>query len=109
MSRQELTHGAAVLIAGRMFHAGSARGYAEQYKEDGAAAERQCIERGHETHWLTPDAAVLCADRGFYEREQAKRAAALRLEIDELVRFEGRTFRLVNAPNRNVRLEAVGV
>jgi len=103
-------HGGALMIVdGRKCSFSSVRSYTlynnSVYGEDRDPAEReaQAAARGHELYWINLESTTICGDRGYYEREAAKWAAAPRLNVGAVVEFEGKYFRIERAPNNNFR------
>lgn len=65
--------------------------------------------RGHELVWINLSSTCISGDPGFYERDNAKWANAVHLEMGEIVEFEGNTYRIDPAHNGNFKLTAVVV
>lgn len=106
-----LRHKDHLVIDGKRCYLGTVTGYAEQYREDPATAYNRAILNGHETHWIGRECSVICADKGYYDRENAKYADAPNLATGDTVRigdfFNVREFQIQRAPNENYRLVPV--
>lgn len=105
--------GALVFINGKKCSFSSVRSYAAYnnlvYGEDRdiEAAVARAVERGHELYWINLHGAVLCGDPGFYDREHAKWAEAPRLNVGDIVEFEGKQFEIKPAFNGNFKPVAI--
>jgi ribosome-associated protein YbcJ (S4-like RNA binding protein) len=55
---------------------------------------KQAVDRGHQTHWLNANAAVI------HDGPKTQRKV-VQLQKDDTVEFEGRRFKLAPASNRN--------
>jgi len=107
-------HGGALMIVnGRKCSFSSVRAYTIYnntiYGENRDPEEQvaRAIERKHDLYWINLHGAVLCGDAGYYERETAKWADAPRLNIGDIVEFEGKQFEIKAAPNNNFRPVAI--
>ena len=102
-------HGSKAIIDGRKVEFGTVAGYAEEYRENPTSAVTRATRNRHETHFIILMPAVLCGDKGYYEREQTIWADAAILNIGAVVvvtdSVHGKqTFRIESAPNHNFRL-----
>jgi hypothetical protein len=107
-------HGGALMIVnGRKCSMASVRSYTEYnnaiYGEncDPEESIANAKARGHDLFWINLQSLVISGDKGYYEREEARWANAPRLNVGDLVEFEGNTFRIAAAPNNNFRPVAV--
>ena len=64
---------------------------------------------GHPLVWINLSATCISSDRGYYERDNAKWANAVQLEIGEIVKFEDNTYRIDPDWNGNFKLTMVNV
>ena len=67
----------------------------------------RAIRNHHELAWANPEATVICADPGFYERERAKRATAHHLSIGDHIRMEDVVYRITPSSKPHVTLVPV--
>jgi hypothetical protein len=120
----KVTHGTKALIAGAtkyetLFIFGSVEGCQTENNVSaekwGRAPYRTVAEalalaqsRGHEIAWVSPEAGVICGDKGYYEGRAAELKAALRLSLGDVVEIENRLYTLAPANNQNVRLIPLG-
>jgi hypothetical protein len=74
-----------------------------------ASAEQRATERHDKLQWINVSATVISADAGFYERQEVRRAAMPRLQVGDIVDFEGKLSRIENDHNRNYKLVPVGL
>lgn len=91
-----LKHGDLVIIKGRKGIVGTVGGYAAEYGEDPNQAIKDELEKAKRIkyytgsmYWVNQEAACICADPGYYEREKAKWSAAIPLEDGQLVWLDG--------------------
>lgn len=105
--------GARMIINGRKCSFSSVRSYTlynnAVYGEDRDPAEReaQAAAKGHELYWINLHGSVICGDPGYYEREAAKWADAPRLNVGDIVEFEGKQFEIKPTFNGNFSPVAV--
>lgn len=99
--------GARLIVNGRKCSMSSVRAYAEYNNlvygddRDADAAVAKAIARGHDLYWINLESSVICADPGYYEREEAKWADAPRISVGDVVEFEGKLFEIKPAFNGN--------
>lgn len=84
----------------RPFKFGSVVSYSLRNGDDPVAAVDRAREHGHELVWLSAQATALTAWDQPHETFPG-------LHMGSIVFFEGREYRLVPAPNDNIRLERV--
>jgi hypothetical protein len=76
------------------FEVGTLEGYAAENKEDIAKALERAIRNGHDLAWTINCGTVITNTRGYYEREEAKKANAVVLCEGEAVQIEGRQYKV---------------
>lgn len=84
----------------RQFKAGSVVSYALESGGDPIEAVQDAQKRGEKMHWINATSTSITA------HQRAKYEVTL-VEEGQLVRFEGRTFKIVKAPNENLDLQEV--
>jgi hypothetical protein len=67
----------------------------------------KAIARGHDLYWINLESSVICADPGYYEREEAKWADAPRISVGDVVEFEGKLFEIKPTFNGNFKPVAI--
>lgn len=88
---------------GELFHeykAGSVISYALKNGDDPIAALKRCEARGEALHYMIPCGASVVA----WERPRFK---LIKIEIGQIIRFEGRFFEVCKARNDNIELKPV--
>lgn len=103
-----------LIIDGRQCSIGSVVGYALHNGEDPVAAVLRTQEKmqkrpydGHKMVWINLSSVTMCADKGFYEAEAAKRAEMPNLNTGDVIEFEGNKYEIVPANNRNFGLKKI--
>lgn len=100
-------------INGKRCYFGSVIGYVlkcnaennwSQYHRDPYEAHTEALERGHQTRWVSLSATCLFGDRHAAERDAAEWAGAVTLSIGDLVRFDGRLYKIAPDHNGNFKL-----
>jgi hypothetical protein len=106
--------GLPVIIDGRECSINSVGGYAKHYGEDPVEAVADTLRKmkefpyhGHKLVWINVSATMITSSKGHYDRQEAKRAAMPKLSTGDVVEFEGNTYEIVPAANRNFHLKAV--
>lgn len=105
--------GARMIVNGKKCRFNSVRSYTLYnnaiYGEnrDPAECEEQAASKGHPLHWINLESGVICGDRGHYEAEAAKWANAPRLNVGDVVEFEGKRFEIKPTFNGNFDPKAI--
>ena len=84
--------------------AASRWGWEQDSIENAVAKAKQ---NGHNIAWASQDATVLSKSTAFHAKQDAERAAALRLALGDLVRLRRRVYSIEPAANGNVHLKLV--
>lgn len=108
-------HGAArLIINGRKCGFNSVRSYVAynnlvygESKDPAEAEARELKKPGASLYWINLESGVICGDPGYYDREAAKWADAPRLNVGDIVEFEGKAFKIEPAFNGNFNPVAI--
>jgi hypothetical protein len=127
----KVTHGTKALIGERMVRFGSVHGYereslqvyregtARRAKQAGldvvtytesrvAAAISHSVALREKLFWINLESSVLSDDRRAREQMAAEREAAVKLDVGQIVDFDGYQFEIAPAHNSNFDLKRVG-
>lgn len=103
--------GVPVMIDGHECSFGSVVGYALYNKEDPVEAVITTIEKmktqpynGHKLVWINKCGTCICGDKGYYERQEARRAQMPQLTVGDRVTFEGKDYEIAPDHNNNYKL-----
>lgn len=83
------------------FTLGSVFGYAVHNGDDVLKNYERAVERGHKLWWANADAVVI-------SNQKEEKKTIFGQNYGDVIKFEGKLFRLDKAPNNNVALVQVG-